>query len=123
MNCILCDKAAIAGLKYCPVHKARADKQTLAEKLAEQRAVANYSVVESKVWQHKTTGRKVSPYGACPWTSDAEKTEWELVPQGWTLFDRQSNTVGCGRVPWPTREAAQSQADEWNARRAVTYGR
>jgi len=39
----------------------------------------NYRVVESKVWQHKTTG--------------------------------------------PTREAAQAQADEWNARRGVTYGR
>ena len=85
-----------------------------------------YSVVESKVWQHRETGRKVSPYGACPWMSDAEKADWELILQGWTLFDRQANTVGCGRVPWPTREAAQAQADEWNAKRAelaVTYGR
>jgi hypothetical protein len=82
----------------------------------------NCSVVESKVWQHRVSGRKVSRYGACPWTSDAEKADWELVAQGWTLFDRQANTVGCGRVPWPTREAAQAQADEWNARRGVSYG-
>ena len=87
---------------------------------------ANYSVVESKVWQHKETGRKVSPYGSCPWVSETEKANWELISQGWTLFDRQANTVGCGRVPWSNREAAQAQADEWNARRAgqaVTYGR
>ena len=86
----------------------------------------NYSVVESKVWRHKESGRKVSPHGACPWMNEAEKANWELISQGWTLFDRQSNTVGCGRVPWSTREAAQAQADEWNAKRAeqaVTYGR
>lgn len=85
-------------------------------------AEPNYRVVESKVWQHRQSGRKVSPYGACPWTSDAEKADWELISQGWTLFDRQANTVGCGRVPWPTQEAAQAQADEWNARRGVANG-
>ena len=85
-----------------------------------------YIVVESKIWQHKTTGRRVSIYGACPWTSDAEKADWDLVSPGWTLFNRATNTVGCGRVPWATREAAQAQADEWNTKRAqlaVTYER
>jgi hypothetical protein len=88
-------------------------------------AEPKYSVVESKVWLHKESGRRVSQYGACPWTNDADKADWELASVGWTLYDRQANTVGCGRVPWPTRDAAQAQADEWNAKRtalAVTYG-
>lgn len=36
MECILCNDQAIEGLKYCPTHKARADKQTLAAKLFDQ---------------------------------------------------------------------------------------
>lgn len=38
MKCILCKSGALPGLKYCAPHYARAQKQTLAEKLAEQRA-------------------------------------------------------------------------------------
>lgn len=36
MFCILCTESALKGYKYCAAHKARADKQTLAEKVAEQ---------------------------------------------------------------------------------------
>jgi len=36
-TCILCSEWSLDGLKYCAHHKAIADKQTLAEKLADQR--------------------------------------------------------------------------------------
>jgi hypothetical protein len=43
MKCILCKSEAVAGLKYCPPHYARAQRQTLAEKLAEAKA-AGYGI-------------------------------------------------------------------------------
>lgn len=75
-----------------------------------------FTVIEARVWR-ASNGRTASIYGALPWWSDAERDRdgWNMVHVGWTLSDRDTNAIGCGRVPWKTREEAQSVADEWNA--------
>lgn len=74
-----------------------------------------YTVEESRSYRHKATGRKVSIFGALPWRGDAEKLEWELVVNGFTIRDNNENTVGCGRVPWALRAEAEETAERWNA--------
>lgn len=66
-----------------------------------------YTVIEAKQWHHIPTGRRASMYGACPWTSQAEKADWEMVTLGWTFRDNVFGTVGLGRKPFATREAAE----------------
>ena len=73
-----------------------------------------YTVVESKAWKHNETGQTVSPYGACPWNSPAEKSQWTLVTRGWTLYDKNRGTVGVGRQPCKTLEEAQELAETFN---------
>lgn len=76
-----------------------------------------YSVVEAVSWQ-RDDGRTASIYGACPWMSERERPRWKTVSQGWTVQDARNGTVGCGRVPWKTREEAQAVVDTWNAEHA-----
>lgn len=72
-----------------------------------------YEVVESKRWEGPN-GRKVSPHGACPWATDAERSLWSLVTVGWTVRDTRTGTIGVGRVPWKDRAEAQAFADRAN---------
>lgn len=73
-------------------------------------------VIESRRWKGPN-GRTASLYGACPWTSDAEKSQWTLETVGWTW--RMSNgTIGLGRVPAKTYEEAVAIMDAVNARHA-----
>ena len=74
----------------------------------------SYEVIESRVWRHKVTGRKVSIYGALPFWGDSDKESWEIVPQGWTVRNLKDGTVGIGRVPWKTQADAQAWADKAN---------
>lgn len=69
-----------------------------------------YQVIESRVWIH-TTGRRVSIYGASPWTSPADKPNWSIHSEGWTVRNPLTGEVGACRTPWATREAAQLWAD------------
>lgn len=76
-----------------------------------------YTVLQSRVWR-AANGRTASIYGALPWWGGEAvriRDGWEMVDVGWTIADRDTNTVGCCREPWSTREAAQAVADEWNA--------
>lgn len=84
--------------------------------MIEAQAAPRYEVVASKVWLNAVTGQKVSPYGAIPWTSDAEKTQWKLVNQGWAIYDSFSNTYGCGRPPFENEQDAQALCDKFNSR-------
>ncbi len=74
-------------------------------------------VIEYKVWVH-ASGRKASIYGALPWISKAEESEWTLTRAGWTVRDNVTNTVGFGRVPFETEAPAHAFADEVNAKDA-----
>ena len=63
-------------------------------------------VVESKSWKHKVTGRRVSPYGAVPWTTEADRSNWELITDGFT-WEMSNGTVGMCRQPAKSREEAE----------------
>jgi hypothetical protein len=63
-------------------------------------------VIESRVWINKLTNMRVSPYGACPWTRESDKPNWELITEGWT-WRNDNGTVGLGRMPAKTREEAE----------------
>ena len=81
-----------------------------------------YEVVPSRRWIH-TSGATASVYGACPWTSEADRSNWQTQDVGFTVYNRVSGTYGIGRMPWPTREAAQMWADSENARLAEIAAR
>jgi hypothetical protein len=70
-----------------------------------------YEVVESKLWV-RDDGRTASPYGANPWTSDAERPRWTLQVKGWTVRNPHTGEVGVGRTPWANREDAERFAAE-----------
>ena len=78
------------------------------------RKVNNWSVVEYAVWKH-VSGKRASIHGAVPYLSAADKTNWEVVKDGFTLYNSHSNTYGCGRPPCKTREEAQALADKFNS--------
>lgn len=77
--------------------------------------MTRYEVVESRVWQ-RDDGAKASIFGAMPWTSEQEKTRWQVVSQGWTVRDNKTNTVGMGRPPFPRQEDASRFAQLMAAR-------
>ncbi|BDT74125.1 hypothetical protein os4_36780 (plasmid) [Comamonadaceae bacterium OS-4] len=67
-----------------------------------------FEVIESKRWVSKD-GRTASIYGALPYTSEAESSQWEIRVVGFTVRNINTGTVGIGRQPWETYE----QADDW----------
>jgi hypothetical protein len=69
--------------------------------------IPRYEVVASRFWR-RNDGKSASPYGACPWTSQAEKSRWKLEEAGFTIRDNASNTVGLGRLPFKTMEEAEA---------------
>jgi len=72
-------------------------------------------VIPARVWINKHTGSRVSPYGASPYTSQADKANWEMVTEGWTWM-LDNGTIGCCRVPAKTREEADAFMVEFNNR-------
>lgn len=65
-----------------------------------------FEVVESKRWVCND-GRTASIYGASPYTNDAERSQWRVQVVGFTVRHLKAGTVGIGRQPWPTRQAAE----------------
>ena len=72
------------------------------------------TVIPSRRWRHVPTGRTASPYGASPWTSEADRPNWTMENNGWTI-ENPDGTIGCGRSPCATYEEAQALADRLNA--------
>lgn len=75
-----------------------------------------YEVIESVRWKHLWTGQTASIYGAVPWGMGGDKSLWKMEQVGYTVRDLRRNTVGIGRAPWPTREAAQAWIDSLQER-------
>lgn len=71
-------------------------------------------VIESRRWKHTKTGQTASPYGAVPWSTDAEREHWTLETVGYT-WKLDNGTVGLGRRPAKTREEALQIMNEVNA--------
>jgi hypothetical protein len=66
----------------------------------------NYSVVEFRRWVH-TDGRTASITGSLPYWG--ENNGWSIQNCGYTVFNSKTNTYGCGRVPFKTKE----EAEDW----------
>lgn len=74
-----------------------------------------YTVVPKKYWKHKTTGQRVSIHGAVPYSGDADKDEWEVVEDGWTVYNDITGTYGAYSLKDDSTEAqAQAVADRLN---------
>lgn len=74
-------------------------------------------VIESRRWRHTgnalypATNRTASPYGSAPWLSENERSAWTLEVVGYTI-KHPDGTIGIGRAPFETREAAQAWVDK-----------
>lgn len=66
-------------------------------------------VIESRRWRNQD-GRTASLYGAVPYAQDAEREGWTVETVGFTIR-HPDGTIGLGRAPFETREAAQAWVD------------
>ena len=64
-------------------------------------------------------GRRASAYGAVPWTSPQEKSLWQQVIKGWTVYDNKTNKIGrTSPSLFPTKAAAQQVCNHLNGETA-----
>lgn len=69
-----------------------------------------YEVVESRAYVHPDKDYKVSIFGAHPGEG------WEVKTTGFTVRNMDNGTYGIGKVPWKTRQEAQTWVDKENQR-------
>lgn len=67
-------------------------------------------VIPSRRWKNAVTGATASVYGALPYVSDADRDNWAVETVGYSI-QNDDGTVGSGRPPYPTAEAAQAAID------------
>ena len=67
-------------------------------------------VVPARVWSNILTGATASVRGAVPYLSDAQKDDWVIKTVGFSI-QNDDGTIGQGRPPYPTAEAAQAAID------------
>jgi hypothetical protein len=65
------------------------------------------SVIPARSWKHLQSGHTASLHGAVPYSSEADRDEWEIVQTGWTVVN-DNGTIGIGQKPWATREEAEA---------------
>lgn len=99
----------------------RTARTRLRKKISRRRTMSlprgfRFEVIESKRWVNTKNGSTASIYGASPWTSAAEKNDWQLQNAGWTLRDNNTGIVGVGRQPWASKQEAQEAANKFNNR-------
>lgn len=71
-------------------------------------------VIESRRWKNTKTGATASFYGAVPYTTLADESNWEVETVGYTW--RNSNgTIGLGRAPAKTYEEAVAVMEHANS--------
>lgn len=50
-------------------------------------------VIPNRFYQHEASGRKVSLYGAAPWAGEADKGQWLILQNGYSIL-WQDGTIG-----------------------------
>lgn len=73
------------------------------------------AVIESRHWINSQTGATASIYGACPYTTEADKQNWSIQVRGYT-WRLDNGTVGLGRQPAKTRAEAEEIMQQFNKR-------
>lgn len=71
--------------------------------------------IPAKHYQHKTTKRTASVYGAHPQSGAHGNTydDWEVVTKGW-ITRNDNGTVGHGALPFETKEQCDQFIKNWN---------
>ncbi len=67
-------------------------------------------VIPARRWTNILTGATASVHGAVPYLSDAQKDDWVIKTVGYSI-QNDDGTIGQGRPPYPTQEAAQAAID------------
>lgn len=80
----------------------------------------NASVIEARHYR-RDDGRTASLYGAAPWTSESERTRWNVETSGFSIHWDGDGTNGICRRPFPTRDRAESYAKAWNEQRRLRF--
>ena len=71
------------------------------------RATTLPTIVESFSWIHKTTGQRVSPFGACPWIRAEDAKDWELLSTGYAFQSKDGTVYSPGGRHCATRADAE----------------
>lgn len=78
--------------------------------------MARYEAIESRCWKNSVTGQTAGLFGAHPSTSKEDDKNWAVVSRGWTVRNLDNGTTGIGRVPWETKEEAETWIEQYNKR-------
>lgn len=65
-----------------------------------------YAVIPHRIWR-RDDGVTASIYGPLPWTSTDESARWHVESGGWTVFDKETNAIGCEGAPFRNYEDAE----------------
>lgn len=65
------------------------------------------------IWHNPATGQTASIHGALPY--HGAPGAWRVEQRGFTVYNSQRNTYGCGKPPCATIEDAQALADKLSA--------
>ena len=71
------------------------------------RATTLPTIVESFSWIHRTTGQRVSPFGACPWVREQDAKDWELLSTGYAFQSKDGTVCSPGGRHCATRADAE----------------
>lgn len=76
--------------------------------------MANGKIIANKFWTNTVNGRKASLYGSVPWTSQAEKDQWQMTESGYTIA-WDDGTIGTGKPPFKTYADAEAYLAKMDA--------
>jgi hypothetical protein len=76
-----------------------------------------YELAQMHQWRHKVSGATASPFGACPWTNDADRPNWTYEACGYGYIDTREGTRHGQHGT--SREVAAARVDRMNAEYAA----
>lgn len=71
------------------------------------------AIVESFSWIHRTTGQRVSPFGACPWMREQDAKDWDLVSTGYAFQAADGTVYSPGGQHCATLADAEAALDRY----------
>jgi hypothetical protein len=84
--------------------------------------MTRFEVVERKFWQKISDPTiKASIYGSCPYTSEQDKNDWNIIGKGYNIKDKKENVIIGNTYPpyyWD-KEKAEKICEAKNKRMAL----
>lgn len=81
-----------------------------------------YEVIKYVCHRNIFTGQRVSIHGAVPWHTDAQRDEWALSTEGWTIRNPLTGQTGMGHPPFKSYKAACEAALKMGRPSAIGIG-